>query len=267
MDKDALVREVHHCLDIGLSRQVLARVASIALDDYARRVPVHATATQGHFTDVQVPVDPERQRPVALTLTNPAASNPTHHNGKKRKIAHGDWDSDRTEAKGRESVPQVAGTGPGFEVGKVKRVKILDLIKNDDPQDSKTKQNEEAGAITPLHRTNDCGRPQALQTTPNLQRPNPRTACRSPSLCMLMYNHVKVKHPYWTREQVEKWASRIGQTQVSPQGLQASIAATGAPERSSPLSQTQQKALGPPHPSQPRQAEPPTPGDLNRVEQ
>lgn len=115
MDKYALVREIHRCLDIGLSRQVLARVASIALDDYARRMPVYATAAQGHFTVVQgkssreqsidvvlihvVPVDPERQRPAALTFTNPAASNPTRHNKKKRKTAHGDWDSERTEAR------------------------------------------------------------------------------------------------------------------------------------------------------------------------
>ena len=84
---------------------------------------------------------------------------------------------------------------------------------------------------------NNAGSPRVNQATPNVQRQN--TQGQSPHVpqYLQLQNTIKMQHPDWTNEQVQKSASEQLQRYMAKQRVQAMNAAAGSPGISSPSPQ------------------------------
>ncbi|KAJ8114788.1 hypothetical protein OPT61_g3403 [Boeremia exigua] len=85
--------------------------------------------------------------------------------------------------------------------------------------------------------TNNAGSPRVNQTTPNMQRQNPSNASGHVPQYLQLQNTIKMQHPDWTNEQVQKSASDQLQRYMAKQRVQAMNAAAGSPGLSSPSPQ------------------------------
>lgn len=85
---------------------------------------------------------------------------------------------------------------------------------------------------------NNASSPRVNQATPNLQRPNQQAnaSAHVPQYLQLQ-NTIKMQHPEWTAEQVQKSASDQLQRYMAKQRVQAMNAAAGSPGMSSPSPQ------------------------------
>ncbi|KAH6612599.1 MYB and HSA domain-containing protein [Boeremia exigua] len=84
---------------------------------------------------------------------------------------------------------------------------------------------------------NNGGSPRVNQATPNMQRQNvPNAGAHIPQFLQLQ-NTIKMQHPDWTNEQVQKSASEQLQRYMAKQRVQAMNAAAGSPGMASPSPQ------------------------------
>ena len=84
---------------------------------------------------------------------------------------------------------------------------------------------------------NNASSPRVSQATPNMQRPSgPNASAHVPQYLQLQ-NTIKMQHPDWTQEQVQKSASDQLQRYMAKQRVQAMNAAAGSPGMSSPSPQ------------------------------
>lgn len=84
---------------------------------------------------------------------------------------------------------------------------------------------------------NNAGSPRVNQATPNMQRQNVANASGHVPQYLQLQNTIKMQHPDWTNEQVQKSASEQLQRYMAKQRAQAMNAAAGSPGMSSPSPQ------------------------------
>ncbi|XPT02218.1 RNA polymerase II transcription elongation factor SpEAF [Ascochyta lentis] len=84
---------------------------------------------------------------------------------------------------------------------------------------------------------NGASSPRVNQAAPNMQRPNASNAGSHVPQYLQLQNTIKMQHPDWTPEQVQKSASDQLQRYMAKQRVQAMNAAAGSPGMSSPSSQ------------------------------
>ncbi|KAF2630638.1 hypothetical protein BU25DRAFT_407921 [Macroventuria anomochaeta] len=85
--------------------------------------------------------------------------------------------------------------------------------------------------------SNNAGSPRVHQATPNMQRQNVPNASGHVPQYLQLQNTIKMQHPDWTNEQVQKSASEQLQRYMAKQRVQAMNAAAGSPGMSSPSPQ------------------------------
>lgn len=84
---------------------------------------------------------------------------------------------------------------------------------------------------------NNAGSPRVNQATPNMQRQNVSNASAHVPQYLQLQQTIKMQHPDWTNEQVQKSASEQLQRYMAKQRVQAMNAAAGSPGMSSPSPQ------------------------------
>lgn len=84
---------------------------------------------------------------------------------------------------------------------------------------------------------NNAGSPRVNQATPNMQRQNASNVNPHVPQYLQLQSTIKMQHPDWTNEQVQKSASEQLQRYMAKQRVQAMNAAAGSPGMSSPSPQ------------------------------
>ncbi|KAF3044775.1 chromatin modification- protein VID21 [Didymella heteroderae] len=85
--------------------------------------------------------------------------------------------------------------------------------------------------------SNNAGSPRVNQATPNMQRQNVNNQGTHVPQYLQLQQTIKMQHPDWTNEQVQKSASEQLQRYMAKQRVQAMNAAAGSPGMSSPSPQ------------------------------
>jgi chromatin modification-related protein VID21 len=85
--------------------------------------------------------------------------------------------------------------------------------------------------------SNNAGSPRVNQATPNMQRQNVSSQNAHVPQYLQLQQTIKMQHPDWTNEQVQKSASEQLQRYMAKQRVQAMNAAAGSPGMSSPSPQ------------------------------